>query len=88
MMNGNLPLAVSAWPTETHLVEEAHETSTGMLHEAPATLGLDWIDHDVPFQRTTYVLAPFLPVAMQFELEVQKTPRRLDSPDPPGGGAL
>jgi hypothetical protein len=40
-------------PTAVHAVEEAHDTPFRYPSLAPVGLGIGWIDHSLPFQRST-----------------------------------
>jgi hypothetical protein len=42
-------------PTAVHTVEDEHDTPPRPLAVAPDGLGVDWITHSVPFQRSANV---------------------------------
>ena len=62
-------------PTAVQAVADAHDTPFSMLFDPPAGLGVVWIDHLVPFQRsasvTVVVLVEVLPTAVQALADVQ-----------------
>src|SRR6516164_1902084 len=69
-------------------VADAHDTAPRPLPCAPVGLGVVWIDHAVPFQRsasvTVVVLVEVLPTAVQALADVHDTPPRTTD-DPPAG---
>jgi hypothetical protein len=40
---------VPSLPTATHALAEAHDTPESALNVAPDGVGVDWIDHVLPF---------------------------------------
>ena len=74
-------LAAVACPTAVQAVADVHETPLRALTEAPAGLGVAWMDQLVPFQDSASVAwVPVLPVesptAVQAVADVHETPSR------------
>src|SRR5690242_20219217 len=73
-------------PTAVHAVADGHDTPVRETPE-PDGLGVGWIDHVVPFQRTANVPVPSAwPTAVQALLEMHETAWSLVDVAPAGTG--
>ena len=50
-----VPELFLSYPTALQAVDEKHDRPLSKLSVAPVGLGVDWIDHSVPFQRSAKV---------------------------------
>ena len=76
-----------------HAVEDVHDTPWRRLSVAPVGLGVDWIDHAVPFHASTSVtstpeLLVYAPTALHVVEEVHDTLYILAAVAPVGAGAV
>src|ERR1022692_2748846 len=77
-----LPLALlMTSPTAVHAVAELHDTENRM---APATSGVGWTAHFLPFQRSASAPEVVLPTAVHAAAELHDTP--FSEPLPTGSG--
>jgi hypothetical protein len=60
--------------------DEVHATAFRKLNCAPDGLGVDWMDHVVPFHRSANVPAFEAPTAVHAEAEEQETPNNIPPP--------
>jgi len=86
-----MSLGLEVPPTAMHDLGEVQATLKRPLAAAPARLGVDWMAHLVPFQRSAKVTGVFrllfeLPTAVQAEDEVHDTAFRKLNCAPDGLG--
>jgi hypothetical protein len=69
------------WPTAVQALADVHDTPDRTVFDAPAGLGVVWIDHLLPFQpsasATSWVPVPCSPTALQALADAQDTPWRM-----------